>query len=423
MTHAYDYVKGLITCPQKCELTQISDHCSDINNQAFSHFLSQSPWDYRALRNWLREVGSRFIGKNGALVIDECGNLKAGKKSVGVRKQYLGNIGKVDNGQVGVFLAYVKQGTRLLLDFRLYLPKSWTSDPERCKEAGIPDNEQVFRTKAELAYEMIVEAVNAGIHFSHICMDGFYGSQPWLLTKLEQMNLFYVADIGSKVYAYLTEPEYSVPLRKGNRGKEPSRKIVFNTCRVRVDKIVETITHWKHVRIRKSMGGFLEVKFAVIKVWRIDKEISKPLPVWLLIRKELDDSDIKYSFCNALEIQSWDRLAKMQSERYWIERSFQDAIAIAGMADYQVRNWNAWHHHMSLVLVAMFWITKEQSVLINEVKEVSLFDMVKIIILLVPPKVQTSLTVAKRILKNIRNRRDSRKSKMKQKKRVTLSST
>jgi SRSO17 transposase len=404
-------------------LTQISEHCSDINNQAFSHFLSQSPWDYRTLRNWLRDVGSRFIGKNGALVIDECGNPKAGSKSVGVRRQYLGNIGKVDNGQVGVFLAYVKQGTRLLLDFRLYLPKSWTSDPKRCEEAGIPSNEQVFRTKAELAFEMIVEAVNAGIHFSHICMDGFYGSQPWLLTKLEEMNLIYVADIGSKVYAYLIEPVYSVPLRKGSRGKEPSRKNVFNTCRVRVDNIVKTITHWKHVRIRKSMGGFLEVKFTVIKVWRIDKEISKPLPVWLLIRKELDDSDIKYSFCNALEIQSWDRLAKMQSERYWIERSFQDAIAIAGMADYQVRNWKAWHHHMSLVLVAMFWITKEQCVLLKEVNEVSLADMVKIIIILVPPKVQTSLTVAKRILKNIRNRRDSRKSKMKQKKRVTLSST
>lgn len=423
MTHAYDYIKGLITCPQKCELTKISDHCSDINNQAFSHFLSQSPWDHRSLLNWLRDVGSRFIGKNGALVIDECGNPKAGSKSVGVRRQYLGNKGKVDNGQVGVFLAYVKQGTRLLLDFRLYLPKSWTSDPKRCQAAGIPDNKQVFRTKAELAYEMIVEAVNAGIHFSHICMDGFYGSQPWLLTKLELMNLFYVADIGSKVYVYLTEPVYSVPLRKGSRGKEPSRKNVFNTCRVRVDKIVKTITHWKHVRIRKSMDGFLEVKFTVIKVWRIDKNISKPLPVWLLIRQELDDSDIKYSFCNALEIQSWDRLAKMQSERYWIERSFEDAIALAGMADYQVRNWKAWHHHMSLVLVAMFWITKEQCVLVKEVKDVSLPDMVIIIILLIPPKVQTSRTVARRILKNIRNRRDSRKSKMKRKRRVTLSST
>jgi SRSO17 transposase len=423
VTHAYDYIKGLITCPQKCELTKISDHCSNINNQAFSHFLSQSPWDHRSLLNWLRDVGSRFIGKNGALVIDECGNPKAGSKSVGVRRQYLGNIGKVDNGQVGVFLAYVKQGTRLLLDFRLYLPKSWTSDPKRCQAASIPDNKQVFRTKAELAYEMIVEAVNAGIHFSHICMDGFYGSQPWLLTKLELMNLFYVADIGSKVYVYLTEPVYSVPLRKGSRGKEPSQKNVFNTCRVRVDKIVKTITHWKHVRIRKSMDGFLEVKFTVIKVWRIDKKISKPLPVWLLIRKELNDSDIKYSFCNALEIQSWDLLAKMQSERYWIERSFEDAIALAGMADYQVRNWKAWHHHMSLVLVAMFWITKEQCVLVKEVKDVSLPDIVIIIILLVPPKVQTSLTVARRILKNIRNRRDSRKSKMKRKRRVTLSST
>jgi hypothetical protein len=106
----------------------------------------------------------------------------------------------------------------------------------------------------------------------------------------------------------------------------------------------------------------------------------------------------------------------MQSERYWIERSFQDAIALAGMADYQVRNWKAWHHHMSLVLLAMLWITKEQRVLLEDVKEVSLSDIVNIIILLLPPKVQTALTVAKRILKNVRNRRDSRHSKLKQKK-------
>jgi len=423
VVHAFDYVKGLVTCPDKRTLTKISDNCSEKNNQAFSHFLSQSPWDHRVLQKWVLDFAYKIIGKNGALVIDECGNLKAGSKSVGVSRQYDGNVGKVDNCQVAVFLAYVKQGVRLIIDFRLYLPKCWTSDPQRCTEAGIPKCEQVFRTKAELAYDMIVQAVDDGLRFSHVCMDGFYGSQPWFLTKLELLNLIYVADISSRVYVYLTEPLYSLSLRKNKRGRKSSRMAVFNTTRIRVDKIMKNVTRWRVIRIRKSMGGFLEVKFTAIKVWRIDKKVNKPLPVWLLIRVELDNSDIKYSFCNDLKTLSWDRLAKMQSERYWIERSFEDAIAMAGMVDYQVRNWRAWHHHMALVLTAMVWITKEQQVAMEVVKAVSLPDTVKIIIFLLPPKKQTAETVSSIIHRNVRNRVNSRKSKMKQKKRLAASGT
>lgn len=316
---------------------------------------------------------------------------------------------------MGVYLAYVKNGIRLLIDCRLYLTKSWCYDPERCKCSGIPQSEQAFRTKGELALEMIVDAIRAGHRFTHVCMDGFYGSQPWLLTKLEQMKVTYVGDIQSGSRVYVTKPEYSIPPRKGNRGRDPSRKVVLNTRAVRVDKIIKNITHWKIIKIRESTEGFLIVKFTVVKVWRIDNQISRPLPVWLLIRKELDDSEVKYSFCNAIGIQSWDRLAKMQSNRYWIERSFQDAIALAGMADYQVRNWNAWHHHMSLVLLAMLWITKEQHTMLEDFKDITIQDVVKVIKLILPLKVQTALTVVRTILKNHRNRRDSRKSKMNRK--------
>jgi SRSO17 transposase len=324
---------------------------------------------------------------------------------------------------VGVYLAYVKNGARLLIDYRLYLPKSWCSDPEKCKSSGVPQSEQTFRTKGELALEMIVDAIRAGHRFTHVCMDGFYGSQPWLLTKLEQMKVTYVGDIQSVSRVYVTKPEYSIPAKKGNRGRDPSRKVVLNTHAVRVDKIIKNITHWKTIKIRESTEGFLIVKFTAVKVWRIDNQISQPLPVWLLIRKELDDSEVKYSFCNAIGIQSWDRLAKMQSDRYWIERSFQDAIALAGMADYQVRNWNAWHHHMSLVLLAMLWITKEQHTMLEDIQEITIQDVVRVIKLILPVKVQTALTVARTILRNHRNRRDSRKSKMNRKMRLNQCSS
>ena len=423
MTHnswvnGVEYVKGLVCCPERRSLTAISDNCSQVNNQALSHFLSQSPWDHRLLLNWIQKTGVRMIGKFGALVIDECGNVKAGLKSVGVWRQYCGNLGKVENCQVGVFMAYVKRGTRLLIDFRLYLPKCWIDDPERCKAAGIPNGEQVFRTKAELAYEMIIQAVQSGIRFSHICMDGFYGNHPWLLTKLEELNLIYAADISSDCHVYPIEPVHEIPTKKGNQGGKPTRFKVFNTKSVRVDELIKNVDRWRVMRIRRSMDGFLEVRFMAIKVWRIDKEVLKPLPVWLLIRKEIDNSKIKYSLCNDITNQSWDKLVKMQSDRYWIERSFEDAIDLAGMADYQVRNWNAWHHHMALVLLTMLWITKEQRHFLENFSDITPQDMIRMIKQKIALKIKTALTVAKRILENHKNRRDSRRSKMKQKTRL-----
>lgn len=366
------------------------------------------------------DQGSRTLGKNGALVIDECGNPKAGKHSVAVYRQYCGNIGKVDNCQVGVFMAYVKGNRRLLLNNRLYLPSDWIDDPARCDAAGIPKEHQVFKTKAELAYELIGEAKKAKIPFTHIAMDGFYGKHPWLLTRLEREGLTYVADVGSDTRVYCESPEYQIPQRKGTRGRTPVHKKVVNTCSIRVDSIAKKIDKWREIRIRESMDGFLEVKFCVVRVWRIDKDVSQPIPVWLLIRKELDDSEIKYSFCNALEITSWHRLARMQSQRFWVERSFQDANKLAGMSEYQVRNWNAWHHHMALALLAMFWITKELIQTLSVRKKLTLHDIVRIIKFLIPLKVQDALSVALTIVMNEKNRRNSRKCKMKSKKGFSL---
>ncbi len=379
--------------------------------------MSKSPWDYRLLTDWIITNGWLLIGKNGALVIDECGNPKAGNYSVGVSRQYCGNMGKVENCQVGVFMAYVKNGFRLLLDFRLYLPKSWTSDRIRCNEAGIPTESRTFKTKAELAYELICNAVKAKIKFSHVAMDGFYGGHPWLLTRLESMGLTYVADISSKDRVILEEPEHGIPIKKGIRGRKTTRVKILNTIPITVEEVLKSIDRWKTIRIRASTEGFLEVKFTAIRIWRIDKNVQHPLPVWLLIRKELDDSDIKYSLCNAPAFYNWDKLARMQSERYWIERSFEDAIDLAGMADYQVRNWNAWHHHMALVLLALLWVLKEQKHFLDVIRDTTPQDIVKIIQALIPLKPKTPLSIAEIIIRNHRNRKRSRRSKMKKKNR------
>lgn len=182
---------------------------------------------------------------------------------------------------------------------------------------------------------------------------------------------------------------------------------------VTVEEVQKSIDRWRVIRIRESTGGFLEVKFVAIRVWRIDKDFHKPLPVWLLIRKELDDSDIKYSLCNASPLYTWGKLAKMQSERYWIERSFEDAIALTGMADYQVRNWKAWHHHMALVLLEMLWVVKEQMHTLSVTTKTTPQDIVRIIKILLPLKPQNPLSIAKIILRDHRIWDNTRRCKIK----------
>lgn len=329
-------------------------------------------------------------------------------------------MGKVENCQVGVFMAYVKNGFRLLLDFRLYLPKSWAKDHNRCDDAGIPPEFQCFKTKAELAYELICQAIEAKIKFSFVAMDGFYGKHPWLLTRIENKGITYVADISCKDRVIIEKPEYGIPPKKGIRGRKRSLIKILNTTPVTVEEIQKKIERWRIIRIRESTDGFLEVKFSALRVWRIDKDVSKPIPVWLLIRKDIDDSNVKYSLCNASPLLSTSKLARMQSERYWIERSFQDAIDLAGMADYQVRNWNAWHHHMALVLLAMLWVTKEQNHFLRVKTRITLQDAAIIIQTLIPLKPKTPLSTAKIISRNHRNRKNSRRCKMKKKNRPIL---
>jgi len=142
------------------------------------------------------------------------------------------------------------------------------------------------------------------------------GKHLWLLTRIENIGVTYVADIGSKDRVIIEKPQYGIPPKKGIRGRKTSLIKILNTVPVRVEEIQKTIDRWRVIRIRESTDGFLEVKFAAIRVWRIDKDEYEPIPVWLLIRKDLDDSNVKYSLCNASSLCTLSKLARMQSERY-----------------------------------------------------------------------------------------------------------
>jgi SRSO17 transposase len=185
--------------------------------------ISKSPWDERRVIDHIQRDASALIGdkKDGSLHIDETGFPKEGTKSAGVAPQYCGTVKDVVNCQVGVFLALVHGKRRTLIDERLYLPEVWANDFPRRREAGIPD-EVTFKTKADLALEMILHARDNGVDFAWVGMDSFYGNQPWLLDRLDAEGIEYIADIHCDTMVWIDQPKIGIPERKPGRGRKPT---------------------------------------------------------------------------------------------------------------------------------------------------------------------------------------------------------
>jgi len=388
------------------------------DNQALSHFLSNSPWLHKNLSRSVRTKAIEIIGPNGVIILDESGVKKSGDSSVGVSRQYCGNLGKVDNCQVGVFLAYSKGNKRTLIDFRLYLPEDWVDDKERCLKAKIPPEMINFKTKYDLGLEMIDNAIKEGIPFTYIAMDGFYGENPALLNELENRGVTFVADIASNTQVYLTEPVVGVPEKKGSRGRSPSKLEVLNTSPVKVDSLSSSGDGWRLIKIRKTERGNKEVYFKALQVWRRYNQLPYEKPLWLLISKDAGTGEIKHSFCNAAEDTSLEKLAEMQSSRYWVERTFQDAKENCGMDEYMVRSWNAWHRHMAMVMLAMLILISHLMKFKKLKVHVSIPAVAEIIKFHNPLKVMNATQLARKISQDNEMRMRARTSRLKRSRKI-----
>jgi len=383
------------------------------DNQALSHFLSNSPWLYKNLSRSVRAKAIEIIGTNGVIILDESGIKKSGDSSVGVSRQYCGNLGKVENCQVGVFLAYFKDNKRTLIDFRLYLPENWVEDKERCLKAKIPPEMIKFQTKYDLGLEMIDNAIKEEIPFSYVAMDGFYGENPTLLNELENRGVTFVAYIASDTQVYLEEPVVGIPEKKGSRGRPPSKLKVLSTSPVKVNSISSLGDGWKLIKVRKTERGNKEVYFKALQVWRRYNELPYEKPLWLLISKDSKTGEIKHSLCNAAENTSIEKLAEMQSSRYWVERAFQDAKENCGMDEYMVRSWNAWHRHMIMVMLAMLILISYQIKCKKLKAQVSIPAVVEIIKFHNPLKVMNATQLARKLNQDNEMRMRARTSRLK----------
>ncbi|MGB1206742.1 MAG: IS701 family transposase [Chitinophagales bacterium] len=287
----------------KSNIEQISARVMNSEYDQLHHFISVSPWDSFAVEHEVAEkvynsLSSSSDDSNIGLLLDESGWEKSGKKSVGVARQYIGQRGKVANGQVGVF-AGLSNGTEVgLLQGRLYLPQSWTQDPIRCKKAGIPANEQVYRTKPELSIE-IIKSLPKNIHYAWVGGDCLYGNSPTLRQYLYDTERDFVLDVGEKLEVYLEKPEIYLPAKKGKKGRTPS-KYVCDTKPIALKKLVAQIPkkQWKTITHRHGTKGAMVRKALMLDVyiWKPDKGTNIET-VQLLISMKTDNSEIKYSLC------------------------------------------------------------------------------------------------------------------------------
>ncbi len=360
---SWQYLSGLMQAKRK-NMERMAEVVPDSCDQSLQHFLSNSSWDGRALTDQVALEASAIIGddQNTALIIDESYFAKKGVKSVGVSRQWNGRLGKVDNCQVGVFAALSRGKFATLIDARLYMPKAWIDDPKRCKASNVPVASQVMKSKSDLALEIVRHNRNLGVGFNWVGLDGGYGKEPALLRSLDDDGETFVADVHKDQLIYLQDPQPVIPERTSARGRKPTSPVA-QTPSVRVDKWVasQPESAWKRVNLRQSTKGRKYVDVIHRLVWLWDKKENRARCWHLIVRREINArNDIKYSLSNASHDTAPSRLATMQGQRFWVERSFQDGKSQAGLADYQVRGWKAWLHHVALVMMAMLFMLKER---------------------------------------------------------------
>jgi len=366
-THtALQYMEGLLRLEKgKANMERMEEEIPGSEYRIYQHFLTNSKWDHQGVILKVARDASEVIksnkkitGKPTGFIVDESAHLKKGDKSVAVAKQYAGVVGKVENCQVGVYASLVNGNRAALVNERLFIPKAWSVDRLKSKEAGIPQEHIEFRTKPQLALEMVDQAISGGVEFDWVGGDGLYGHNRELRNGLEERNLFYVLDVHKDEKIYTRQPVFEIPQKMNKRGR-PSKKPRPDIDSIRLDTYVKGLSEKDWViekKLRKTHKGWKKLKVHTQSIWIIENEQIKKLT--LVVTQTMDGKqETKFSFSNGEADQYNPReYAYFQSQRYWVERTFDDAKNELGMSDYQVRKWNGWHHHHALVLMAGMYL-------------------------------------------------------------------
>jgi SRSO17 transposase len=326
-------------------------------------FVSQSPWPDEPLRQELARWVDEELGdaNNGVLVVDESSFVKCGDKSVGVARQYCGSVGKLANGQVAVYLSYAGPEGHTLLDTRLYLNEVWAADRGRRQEAGVPET-VVFRTKPELASELLRQ-VGPLVRHGWVTFDEGYGKDPAFLSDLEERGEYYVGEIPKNVRGWLQRPAVEEPTasRKGRSRTKP-RVCPGEPEPQTVEAILAGLpaAAWRRLTFREGSKGPQQAEFARVR-FVVERDDLPGPELWLLFERGRDQqTPIKYYLSNAERNCPLLTMVQVGHTRWTVEDCFLRGKDEVGLDEYEVRGWRGWHHHMTLVMLALWFLVLEK---------------------------------------------------------------
>jgi SRSO17 transposase len=351
------YLSSLLRMETKRTMANIA-RTSGVAIQNMQQFISDSPWSGRRLIGAIQgEISVRpEYANESVLVIDESADAKSGHTSAGAGRQYNGRLGKVDMCQVGVFLALTHDGYQTWIDGELYLPEAWfaPANAAKRKRIGIPD-EHGFATKLELALKMVKAAQDNEVPFVAVACDSLYGRKGWFRDQLDQQGIEYYADVPENTHFYLEKPLVYSPLpQQGQPAQTP--EIMGIPAAVKTLAALAR-TEWETLVLRPSERGLLKADFARYRGWTADTD-GTVRQEWLLVRQ--DRAQITYALSNAPVTTSLLTMAQRKSQRYFIERTNQDAKSELGWDEFQGIKYRAWQHHLAFTILASWFITQTQ---------------------------------------------------------------
>lgn len=343
-------VYGLLDGSDRRNVENIAEVVKGGVVRTLQKFITEGSWrDDDVLSELRTHVVEIFGDDNAVMCVDETGFPKKGTKSVGVKRQYSGILGRVDNCQIGVFLNYVSQGDHMLIDRRLYLPEEWANDWDRRAAAYVPE-EVVFRTKPELALEMVADAVANNMPFRFVAGDSVYGDSPTFVQGIRALRKLYVVDVSSEIHVWLQRPKC---LRSGKPETSP---ISVAEALVQVPKKA-----WKKMTVAEGSQGPRVYEYAELLVWFSEGGLPTPTFERLLFRRSLGQkTEVKYQRSNAPLQIKLPQLAQVAGQRWTIEQDFQAGKGECGLDEYETRGWTGWHHHTALSMLALFFLTLQR---------------------------------------------------------------
>jgi SRSO17 transposase len=326
--HVRQYVRGLLAPLERKNARTIAEHAGAAEPKALQRFLNLTPWDADALRDVVVAYAAEcFADERGVLIADPTGFAKKGRKSAGVQRQYSGTLGRIDNCQIGTFLAYANlAGDRVLIDRELYVPESWFADRNRCAEAGIPDDLE-FSTRPAQAEAMIGRVRAAGLPFAWFTADEEFGQNPHLREYLEGEGIGYVMAVPKSTRLAVTDCAEAVVSDLPARLK-PSA--------------------WQRRACGVGTKGFRVYLWALIESADADHQY--------MIRRSPETGEVAYYHCFNPRRDSTSELVRVAGARWPVEECFAAAKNEAGLDHYQVRLYHAWYRHVTLSMLTLAFL-------------------------------------------------------------------